>query len=173
VLATDSDVTSESSPSRSPTGTLDGEFGAIDNNLESATTWNSLRSETEGRQSESGPLGLNVVYTPNNGHKADIIFIHGLGGTSRWTWTKNKNPELFWPLTFLPLEADLCLARILTFGYNSAFHKSGGRKTSVLDFAEALLHDLKHAEDSEDNNLGIGSVSNIYSKLRGIAYLTD
>ena len=56
----------------------------------------------------AGPLGLNVIYTPDNGHKVDIVFVHGLGGTSRWTWLKYKNPELFWSLTFLPLEPDVC-----------------------------------------------------------------
>ena len=118
----------------------------------------SLESRS-GNEPDSGPLGLSVVYTPNNGHKADIIFVHGLGGTSRWTWSKNKDPELFWPLTFLALEADVCLARIMTFGYNSAFHKAGDGKTSVLDFAENLLHDLKFSEDNEGNNLNIGAVS--------------
>ncbi|KAI1469710.1 uncharacterized protein F4812DRAFT_300693 [Daldinia caldariorum] len=113
-------------------------------------------------ETEAGPLGLTVVYTPENAHKADIVFIHGLGGTSRWTWSKNKDPDLFWPLTFLPLEPDLCLARILTFGYNANFRKSGNIGTSVLDFAKDLLFDLKFAKDDHKEDLRMGSVPLIF-----------
>ncbi|KAI8630209.1 NACHT and WD domain protein [Xylariaceae sp. FL1651] len=121
----------------------------------------SIKSRRDS-ETEPGPLGLNVVYTPENGHKADIIFIHGLGGTSRLTWSKNKNPELFWPLTFLPLEPDLCLARILTFGYNANFLKSGNISTSVLDFAKSLLFDLKYAQDGLKEDLNMGNVPLIF-----------
>ncbi|ORY56951.1 uncharacterized protein BCR38DRAFT_414263 [Pseudomassariella vexata] len=33
------------------------------------------------KSTDPGPLGLNVVYCPSNGHKADIVFVHGLGGS--------------------------------------------------------------------------------------------
>ncbi|KAI9687673.1 MAG: hypothetical protein M1820_010404 [Bogoriella megaspora] len=102
------------------------------------------------------PLGLNVIYTPKNGHKADIVFIHGLGGNSRWTWSKHRNPELLWPLTFLPLEPDLCLARILSFGYNANFRRAGNVSTAVLDFAKELLFDLKYAKDERKEDLRMG-----------------
>jgi hypothetical protein len=110
-------------------------------------------------ESDSGPTGLSVIYTPDNGHKADIVFVHGLGGTSRHTWSKYKNPDLFWPLTFLPLEPDVCLARILTFGYNSNFRKAGNISSSILDFAIALLFDLKYAKDQRKDDLNMGNVS--------------
>ncbi|KAH8653538.1 hypothetical protein BX600DRAFT_82211 [Xylariales sp. PMI_506] len=117
----------------------------------------------KAKATDSGPLGLNVVYTPNdNVFKADIVFVHGLGGTSRWTWSKYKNAELFWPLTFLPLEPELCHARILTFGYNAAFQKSGSVTTSVYDFAKDLLFDLKYAKDENKEELGIGNVPIIF-----------
>ncbi|KAJ5177145.1 uncharacterized protein N7482_003022 [Penicillium canariense] len=117
----------------------------------------SLPVQKKG-EPDSGPLGLNVVYTPENGHKADIVFVHGLGGSSRWTWSKSRNAELFWPLTFLPLEPDLCLARILSFGYNANFRKTGNASTVVLDFAKELLFDLKYAKDEEKKDLNIGAV---------------
>ncbi|KAI3396558.1 hypothetical protein diail_12082 [Diaporthe ilicicola] len=115
-----------------------------------------------GQVAESGPLGLNVVYTPDNGRKVDIVFIHGLGGTSKWTWSKHKNSELFWPLTFLPLEQDLCLARILTFGYNAAFQKTGNVSLSLLDFAKDLLFDLKYGKDPDMDELDMGKVPIIF-----------
>ncbi|ROW08795.1 hypothetical protein VMCG_02977 [Cytospora schulzeri] len=115
-----------------------------------------------GRTAESGALGLNVIYTPDNGHNVDIIFVHGLGGTSKWTWSKNKSPELFWPLTFLPLEPDICLARILTFGYNASFQKPGSAVVSVLDFAKDLLFDLKYGKDKHMDELDMGKVPIIF-----------
>lgn len=103
-----------------------------------------------------------MVYAPDSGRKADIIFVHGLGGTSRWTWSKNRDPELFWPSTFLPLEPDLCLARILTFGYDASFHKTGSITTSVLDFAKDLLFNLKYAKGQSLEDLTIGSAPIIF-----------
>ncbi|KAI0392005.1 hypothetical protein F5Y17DRAFT_467858 [Xylariaceae sp. FL0594] len=111
---------------------------------------------------EPGPLGLNVVYTPDCGHKVDIVFIHGLGGTSRWTWSKNRDPQLFWPLTFLSLEPDLCSARILTFGYDASFAKPTNVVTSILDFAKDLLFDLKYAKNPNLDDLDMGKVPLIF-----------
>lgn len=87
------------------------------------------------------------------------MFIHGLGGTSQRTWSKNENPDLFWPLKFLPLDPVVCLARILTFGYNANFRAAGNVSTSVLDFAKGLLFDLKYAKDEQGKDLNIGNVS--------------
>ncbi|KAI4926816.1 uncharacterized protein J4E92_005976 [Alternaria infectoria] len=105
---------------------------------------------------DPGALGLNVVYTPDNGHKADIVFIHGLGGSSRMTWSKHKSPGLFWPLTFLPLEPDICLARILSFGYDADFTNGGNATNVILDFAKTLLYNLKYYTDVQGENLNMG-----------------
>ena len=110
-----------------------------------------------------GSLGLDIIYRPDNGHKVDIVFIHGLGGASRRTWSKNEDPELFWPMKFLPLETDVCHSRILTFGYNANFRIAGNVSTSVLDFAKDLLFDLKYAKDELKEDLNIGSVSRVPS----------
>ena len=87
------------------------------------------------------------------------MFIHGLGGTSRLTWSKYKNSDLFWPLTFLPHEPVISQVRILTFGYNANVLRSGSISTSVLDFAKDLLFDLKFAKDDQKEDLRIGVVS--------------
>ena len=123
-------------------------------------------------KTDPGPLGLNVIYTPENGHKADFVFIHGLGGSSRMTWSKYKDPELFWPLKFLPLEPDICLARILSFGYHADFRKAGNVSTAVLDFAKELLYNLKYATDERQEDLRIGNVSEIGVSSLGINLTT-
>jgi len=120
-----------------------------------------------------GPLGLNVVYAPKTGkRKADIVFIHGLGGTSRFTWSKNKDPDLFWPLKFLPLDHDIGQARILSFGYNASFQRRGKGQVSISDFAKELLFDLKFATDKDQDGLEIGSVSQYIQGLIGNPFLT-
>ncbi|KAL8991757.1 MAG: hypothetical protein Q9169_007677 [Polycauliona sp. 2 TL-2023] len=115
------------------------------------------RRSQKSSGTDSGPLGLHIVYTPESHRKVDLVFLHGLGGASRKTWSKDGNPELFWPLTFLPLERDISLARILTFGYNANFRSSGSVSTSVLDFAKDLLFDLKFAKDEHGSDLRIGN----------------
>ena len=113
------------------------------------------------------PLGLQILHNPKNGRKVDIVFVHGLGGTSRLTWSKNKDLELFWPLAFLPSEPDICQGRIMTFGYNGSFFKSNARNSAtVLDFAKDLLYDLKYAKDDNREDLEIGSVGIDTSYLR-------
>lgn len=74
----------------------------------------------------------------------------------------NREPELFWPLTFLPLEPDICLARIMTFGYNASFQKSGNITTSILDFAKDLLFDLRYAKGPNMEELDMGRVPVIF-----------
>ncbi|KAN0104101.1 WD40 repeat-like protein [Hyaloscypha variabilis] len=108
------------------------------------------------------PVGLNVVYNPERERELDIVFVHGLGGTSRLSWSKNKDPELFWPLTFLPLEPDICHARILTFGYNATILKANKNTSSILDFAKALLFDLKYGKGLEMEELNIGEAPVIF-----------
>ena len=145
------------SPSQSPSNVIEGDRRGST----SSAAINSSSDQGSRKQSEPdpGPLGLNVVFTPGNSPKVDIVFVHGLGGTSRKTWSKNGDPELFWPLKFLPLEPYICLSRIFTFGYNANIRAAGGVSTSVLDFAKDLLFDLKFAKDNQKEDLNVGKVS--------------
>lgn len=81
------------------------------------------------------------------------------------TWSKNRDPGLFWPLQFLSHEPDISEARLLTFGYNSNFKPGSGKaKISILDFAKDLLYDLKYAQDDSAavlEDLRMGEASSI------------
>lgn len=102
-----------------------------------------------------------------------MVFIHGLGGNSRTTWSKNRDLDYFWPLKFLPHEQDINTARISTFGYNSHFRPGSGKsRMSVLDFAKDLLYDLKYAHDEESpesESLGMGEVCGYPTVFRNLA----
>ena len=72
---------------------------------------------TLGRQRSSTPLngyGLDVLHPspPNNDSaetQVDIVFVHGLGGTSQSTWSKEG---VFWPRDLL--KEEFPRARIMT-----------------------------------------------------------
>ncbi|KAF8475002.1 hypothetical protein BDZ91DRAFT_712118 [Kalaharituber pfeilii] len=90
------------------------------------------------------PLALTTVYTPDDPHKIDIIFTHGLGGGSRKTWSHDPcDYSTFWPGEWLPQEEDLGFkeARIHTFGYNANYN---GPVTSlaILDFGRDFIQTL-------------------------------
>jgi hypothetical protein len=108
------------------------------------------------------PLGLTVLYRPKGDRCADVVFVHGLGGSSMKTWSKDGDPEYCWPKKFLPNEHDINTARISTFGYDTNV-KPGSPKhlLSILDCAKDLLYDLKFAQDEEvpeNDGLGMGEV---------------
>ncbi|KAI2467412.1 hypothetical protein F4781DRAFT_311348 [Annulohypoxylon bovei var. microspora] len=134
----------ESNPSRGRTGEL---LGALLN-----TGSNSSRRSPS--PSFSG-LGLHVVHQPEFA-SFDIIFVHGLGGHSQRTWSKNHDPSLFWPGLWLPFEPDIAKARILTFGYNAAWRGATRSIASITDFAKELLFEMRFSRDDDGADLDIG-----------------
>ncbi|KAK8101908.1 hypothetical protein PG999_012282 [Apiospora kogelbergensis] len=130
---------------QSMTGAISSPRGSISRQLHDAPG-----RSVEGLAAD--PLGLKVVHRPATERRVDIIFVHGLGGSSRMTWSFNRDLEFFWPLKFLPHESDIQDARISTFGYNSDFRPGSGKtKVSILDFSKDLLYDLKYAQDELDS----------------------
>lgn len=90
---------------------------------------------------------------------ADIIFIHGLGGTSQMSWSWNRDLDFFWPREWLPQEPGIKNARILTFGYNAGFRSQSGDIFNISDFAKDLLLQMKFGNDANVKSLNIGQVS--------------
>ena len=84
-----------------------------------------------------GPFGLNTIFCPTENAIVDLVFVHGLGGGSRSTWTKSANPELYWPQTWLPKDDSFRSTRIHSFGYDSNWDKES--TLNIHDFAKALL----------------------------------
>jgi alpha-beta hydrolase superfamily lysophospholipase len=81
---------------------------------------------------------------------ADIIFVHGLGGTAFRTWSWQRNPDNFWP-QWLAHDEHTRSCRIFTFGYNSNF-KGEARGLDVLDFAKDLLFQMLNYTDGLDGD---------------------
>ncbi|KAM7210541.1 hypothetical protein V8F06_014077 [Rhypophila decipiens] len=129
----------------------------------SVTSTSTFSIRAKSQPTVTDPTGLTLVYSPDHGPiKADIIFVHGLGGTSRMTWSKDRNIRLFWPGEFLPLENELCQSRIFTFGYNADVKSGSKTSSSILTFAKDLLYDLNYALADETKGLRIGQVPLIF-----------
>ena len=88
------------------------------------------------------PLGLHVLHEPLiDGNTVNLIFVHGLGGSAKDTWTHSSHA--FWP-TLLNEDDRFANARILTFGYAANFKNVLAPKNTlgIADFAKQLVHAL-------------------------------
>ncbi|EDN02164.1 predicted protein [Histoplasma mississippiense (nom. inval.)] len=75
--------------------------------------------------------------------QVDIVFVHGLNGTSYNTWV-TKKPEVFWPGDLLPHTLKGQNVRILTYGYdaNVTSFARGTSKERLHNHAEHLAGQL-------------------------------
>ncbi|KAL8890838.1 MAG: hypothetical protein Q9215_002064 [Flavoplaca cf. flavocitrina] len=91
----------------------------------------------EASQNAKGPLGLTTLYVPAAITAADLVFVHGLGGGSRSTWTKNGEPSSYWPEEWLPNDPGFRDVSIHSFGYDSNWDKESS--LNIHDFSKSLL----------------------------------
>ena len=92
-----------------------------------------------------GPIGLTTLFIPTEAVIADLIFVHGLGGGSRSTWTYSDDASLYWPAEWLPKHTAFLDVRIHTFGYDANWDKQS--VLTLHDFARSLIgaiHDCPH-----------------------------
>lgn len=88
-----------------------------------------------------GSYGLNTLFNPAESAIADLVFVHGLGGGSRSTWTKSSELSLFWPQEWLPQDSAFQDVRIHSFGYNSNWERES--TLNIHDFAKSLLGSIQ------------------------------
>lgn len=122
-------------------------------------------NRSPSRPRQNNPLGLSVLWNPELNRTLDIVLVHGLGGTSQSTWSKNHDPEYFWPRLWLPSEPVIRSARILSFGYDADWRSTGSKtQLNITDFAKELLFAMKFAKDEENDleDLSLGDVPIIF-----------
>ncbi|RYO95271.1 hypothetical protein DL766_009994 [Monosporascus sp. MC13-8B] len=113
------------------------------------------RQRTPSRASD--PLGLSLLYAPDGDALADIVFVHGLGGSSRLTWCMRHDLDLYWPLKWLPNDPDTQQTRMFTFGYNADFRSSSqSANLGISDFSKALLFDMLYGRDQDGKPFDFG-----------------
>lgn len=137
-------------------------------NLMPSSSPSHARQRSQDRRSD--PLGLTVLYTPVEERTIDIIFIHGLGGTSLRTWCRNRDPEFLWPKHWLPDEVDMSTARILTYGYHAHFSSKREQTSLTLnDFASDLLFRMKYDEETAER-LGQVPITFVAHSMGGLVF---
>ncbi|KAH8648318.1 hypothetical protein BGZ60DRAFT_552764 [Tricladium varicosporioides] len=96
--------------------------------------------------SSQEPSGLITLFQPEE-VKAEIIFVHGLGGGSFKTWTHQPS-KLFWPQMILPFKHGFENRRIHSFGYNPEWtSKDSHGMANIHDFGLALLNSLVYSPE--------------------------
>jgi hypothetical protein len=88
-----------------------------------------------------GPLGLNLLYAPAE-PLLDFIFVHGLGGGSRKTWSKTNSAKDYWPQEWLPNDPAFSNVRIHSFGYASEWVKGKGNCYNIHYFGRSLIEEM-------------------------------
>ncbi|MCJ1402305.1 Serine active site containing protein 1 [Xylographa trunciseda] len=95
----------------------------IDNQMEQARQkLEALLIVTHRAQIKSGynvhPIGLTEVFNPSIQASVDVVFVHGIFGHPKDTWTCD-DADVFWPAELLPPILEDERARILTYGYDA------------------------------------------------------
>ena len=103
-------------------------------------------------------IGLHLIHNVEH-PSADLILVHGLGGSWLKTWSWKHDPRIFWP-SWLPNEEGLVRLRIFSFGYNANF-KGASTSLRILDFAKELLFKMLGygAEEEKIGRVRIALVS--------------
>jgi pimeloyl-ACP methyl ester carboxylesterase len=88
-----------------------------------------------------GNLGLNLLHSPLH-TLTEFVFVHGLGGGSRKTWSKSSSISHYWPQSWLPEDPAFKHVRVHSFGYNSDWVKGKDNCLNIHHFAKSLLGEL-------------------------------
>lgn len=96
---------------------------------------------------EKGPLGLTTLYEPQSDENvvAELVFIHGLGGGSRKTWSFSPDPSHYWPQAWLPDDDEFADAvRVHTFGYKADWTDRRRSMLGLHEFAQSLVNEMRN-----------------------------
>ncbi|KAK3386566.1 hypothetical protein B0H63DRAFT_137754 [Podospora didyma] len=110
----------------------------------------TFRSKTISPDNVKGALGLSLLHEPSE-PRVDFIFVHGLNGGSRRTWSASSDPATYWPKEWLPSEAGFRHVRIHSFGYDSDWTKSQQSSLTIHDYGQALLADIYNSPNLRKN----------------------
>ncbi|KAK4691880.1 protein SERAC1, partial [Lecanoromycetidae sp. Uapishka_2] len=116
-------------------------FRRKDNDLSSATTLRSTTVTDDGVDDPRGVLGLNLLYSPSK-PLIEFIFVDGLGGGSRKTWSKTNSVSHYWPQAWLPKDPAFKNVRVHSFGYDSDWAKGKDNCMNIHHFGKSFLGEM-------------------------------
>ncbi|KAJ8115774.1 hypothetical protein OPT61_g2667 [Boeremia exigua] len=96
-----------------------------------------------------GNYGLELCHQDDQA-VADVVFVHGLTGDRRSTWT-DKHSNVFWPKDLLARD-DLPSMRVLSYGYDAdvAHFWAMGSQNRIGEHAGNLVNALAHLRNGSD-----------------------
>ena len=102
----------------------------------------SNRAKTQN-ESKFNAFGLTEVFSPAEHVSIDIVFVHGIFGHPKDTWTCDDT-DVFWPADLLPPMIEDYETRILTYGYQAGVESftDGGKRHHVHKIIENFTRDL-------------------------------
>lgn len=98
-----------------------------------------------------GPLGLNLLWSPSE-TLVEFVFVHGLGGGSRKTWSKSSSAAHYWPQEWLPTDPAFKNVRVHSFGYNADWIKGKDNCLNIHHFGKSLLGEMSTSPNFGDAN---------------------
>lgn len=132
-------------------------IGALQRISLSRKTSSKIEEVPDLPQDSKGPLGLNLIHDVPK-PLIDFIFVHGLGGGSRKTWSISPDPRHYWPKEWLPQDPDFRNVRIHSFGYKADWNERKESTLTVHDFAQSLLSEVKCSPDIRGSNVSAGAI---------------
>ncbi|PKY00544.1 hypothetical protein P168DRAFT_260038 [Aspergillus campestris IBT 28561] len=102
-------------------------------------------------QDFKGPLGLSLLHNVPE-PVVDFIFIHGLGGGSRKTWSKSPDPYHYWPKEWLSRDPEFSSVRVHSFGYKADWAERKSSFLNIQDFSLALLGEIQCSPEIRRSN---------------------
>ena len=124
-------------------------FGRLERALSGLTIYRKGSGPTDAdgtiaseNEDFKGPLGLNLLHTVPE-PLIDFIFIHGLGGGSRKTWSKTPDPYHYWPKEWISRDPEFSCVRVHSFGYKADWAERKPNFLNIHDFSLALLGEIQ------------------------------
>jgi hypothetical protein len=89
------------------------------------------------------PLGLTEVFNPPAAACVDVVFVHGISGHPKDTWTCAEE-DVFWPAELLPPVLEDEDTRVLTYGYEAGAEvfTDGESEHQIHEVIRSLGRDL-------------------------------
>ena len=89
------------------------------------------------------PIGLTEIFSPSVPASVDVVFVHGIFGHPKETWTCDDT-DVFWPAELLPPILENETSRVLTYGYDARadLFPDGDAEHKTRGVIESLGQDL-------------------------------
>lgn len=88
-----------------------------------------------------GPLGLNLLHCPIQ-TDIELIFVHGLGGGSKKTWSKTSSTHHYWPQQWIPEDPAFQAVRVHSYGYDTDWRKGKDNCLNIHHIGKQFLGEM-------------------------------